>query len=363
MAYAAPSGPLFCVNKVIPLSFSFWATFSICRKRKSRKKTLRSLKQVLMDISSTMPLEEIEKNQESSLVVDSVNKTLFSIVQGEAWRLPCFTSSPIVVRRALVFLHPIQEVVRRVAVTASCVAVWEKQSPGGRYQPVQQAKGQDRQLEHQFKGPDGKLDQYYKRPDEEIIAEREKQADHGFLSFFCHYIRRPPDGQSASGSKEHGILDQMTACRALMPEKEGKRPRRGWSFGDWVDGAQGGWYHRGEAGKRLILQESPPSSCSACLRVRLSHRSCVHRTGGLTRAFSTALSTPKRYEIPCLVDKTVDNVDNFPGSAVDKWKQARAKREIPGRGAFFRRRRDRVDRGRSLGYNGVNGQACRKGGQ
>lgn len=165
--------------------------------------------------------------------------------------------SPIVVRQALVFLHPIQEVVRRVAVAASCAAVWEKQSSGGRDQPVQQAKGQDCQLEHQFKGPDGKLDQYHKRPDEEIIAEREKQADHGFLSFFCHYIRQPPDGQSASGPKENGILDQITACWALMPEKEGKRPRRGWSFGEWVDGAQGVWYHRGEAGKRLILQESP----------------------------------------------------------------------------------------------------------
>ncbi len=55
------------------------------------------------------------------------------------------------------------------------------------------------------------------------------------------------------------------------------------------------------------------------IRGRLPHRFDAHRTdGSLSHAFSTALSTPKVFEIPCLVDKTVDNVDNYPGSDVDK---------------------------------------------
>lgn len=96
------------------------------------------------------------------------------------------------------------------------------------------------------------------------------------------------------------------------------------------------------------------------IRGRLPQRFFAHGTdGSLSHAFSTALSTAKKQEIPCLVDKTVDNVDNFPGPAVDKWGPRGIGRESPRNGHFLVGRRRRVDRERSLGYNGKNGRSCR----
>jgi hypothetical protein len=65
-----------------------------------------------------------------------------------------------------------------------------------------------------------------------------------------------------------------------------------------------------------------PAGCpNLMIRGRLPHRFLAHGTdGSFSHPFSTALSTPKRSGIPRLVDKMVDNVDNFPGQTVDKWR-------------------------------------------
>jgi len=68
---------------------------------------------------------------------------------------------------------------------------------------------------------------------------------------------------------------------------------------------------------------------------------------------------PKRPEKPCLVDKTVDNVDNFAGPAVDKWGPGGLCSEIATDRHFWSGSALRVDRAPSVGYNGGNGQACR----
>ena len=99
------------------------------------------------------------------------------------------------------------------------------------------------------------------------------------------------------------------------------RPRRGQA----VDGGAGE-ESRIRAAQIICspsLQDGPlcPAECpNLMIRGRLPNRSRAHGTAGsLSHAFSTALSTSKKRGIPCLVDKVVDNVDNFPGPAVDKW--------------------------------------------
>jgi len=112
-----------------------------------------------------------------------------------------------------------------------------------------------------------------------------------------------------------------------------------------------------------IKQKPSPIHPLRAGRRKPSCMMCVlgtQRPERLPAAFSPALSTPKRQDFPCLVDKTVDNVDNFPGQAVDKWGLTGENGKSHAAG-LFAIGPTCVDRDPDLGYNRVGGQACRMG--
>ena len=116
-----------------------------------------------------------------------------------------------------------------------------------------------------------------------------------------------------------------------------------------------------------ILQDGPlrPAMCpDLMIRGRLPHRSRAHRTGGsLSHARPRPYPQPKTLKFPGVVDKGVDNVDNFPGSGVDKWPPGGAKAKSRQMGVFGGGLVPRVDRGRALGYNDTSRRSCRTRGK
>jgi len=59
----------------------------------------------------------------------------------------------IVIRQALVFLHPIEKIIHRVLLLYPTIPFGKKQSPRKSKDPLYQAKRQESYLKHTFKRP------------------------------------------------------------------------------------------------------------------------------------------------------------------------------------------------------------------